>query len=116
MTSLALSGPNFLQGPVIAASVEGGRLVGTAGSKTARVEDGHLIEALGPSQPVCRTSESWRVSCSAENLPGSASDDQRQLPCPRPRCGGRMIIIETFTAGAQPTSLSAPMPIRIDTA
>ena len=42
-------------------------------------------------------------------------DDQRQLPCPCPRCGGRMIIIETFTAGMQPTSWPAPTPIRIDT-
>jgi hypothetical protein len=43
------------------------------------------------------------------------SDDQRQLPCPCPRCGGRMIIIETFAAGMQPTSCPAPTPIRVDT-
>jgi Putative transposase/Transposase zinc-binding domain len=42
-------------------------------------------------------------------------DDQRQLPCPCPRCGGRMMIIETFAAGMQPTSWPAPTPIRIDT-
>ena len=45
----------------------------------------------------------------------ATSDDQRQLPCPCPRCGGRMIIIETFAAGLQPTSWPAPTPIRIDT-
>jgi len=46
-----------------------------------------------------------------------APDDQRQLSCPCPRCGGRMIIIETFAAGMQPTSWPAPTPItiRIDT-
>jgi Putative transposase/Transposase zinc-binding domain len=32
----------------------------------------------------------------------ASSDDQRQLPCPCPRCGGRMIIIETFEPGCQP--------------
>jgi hypothetical protein len=47
----------------------------------------------------------------------ASSDDQRQLPCPCPRCGGRMIIIETFAAGMQPTSWPAPaqIKIRIDT-
>jgi hypothetical protein len=45
----------------------------------------------------------------------ASCDDQRQLPCPCPRCGGRMIIIETFAAGMQPTSWPAPTPIRIDT-
>jgi len=44
----------------------------------------------------------------------ASSDDQRQLPCPCPRCRGRMIIIETFAAGMQPTSSPAPTstPIR----
>jgi hypothetical protein len=44
-----------------------------------------------------------------------AADDPRVLPCPCPHCGGRMIIIETFLAGMQPTSSPAPTPIRIDT-
>jgi Putative transposase/Transposase zinc-binding domain len=44
-----------------------------------------------------------------------AADDPRVLPCPCPRCGGRMIIIETFVAGMQPTSWPVPSPIRIDT-
>ena len=43
------------------------------------------------------------------------ADDPRVLPCPCPRCGGRMIIIETFAAGMQPTSWPAATPIRIDT-
>jgi len=47
----------------------------------------------------------------------ASSDDWHQLPCPCPRCGGRMIIIETFAAGMQPTSCPAPAPtpIRLDT-
>jgi hypothetical protein len=45
----------------------------------------------------------------------TTSDDQRQLPCPCPRCGGRMIIIETFTAGMQPILWPALTPMRIDT-
>jgi hypothetical protein len=45
----------------------------------------------------------------------AAADDIRVLPCPCPRCGGRMIIIETFLPGMQPTSWPAPTPIRIDT-
>ena len=45
----------------------------------------------------------------------ASSDDQRQLPCPCPRCGGRLIIIETFAQGTQPTSWPPPTPIRIDT-
>jgi hypothetical protein len=43
------------------------------------------------------------------------ADDPRVLPCPCPRCGGRMLIIETFAEGAQPTSWPPPTPIRIDT-
>jgi hypothetical protein len=43
------------------------------------------------------------------------ADDTRVLPCPCPRCGGRMIIIETFAEGTQPTSWPAASPIRIDT-
>jgi hypothetical protein len=46
-----------------------------------------------------------------------AADDPRALRCPCPRCGSRLIIIETFAAGMQPTSWPAatPTPIRIDT-
>jgi len=44
-----------------------------------------------------------------------AADGSQVLPCPCPRCGGRLIIIETFAEGTQPTSWPAPTPIRIDT-
>jgi Putative transposase len=37
----------------------------------------------------------------------ASSDDQRQLPCSCPRCGGRMIIIETFEPGCQPLNRPA---------
>jgi hypothetical protein len=43
-----------------------------------------------------------------------AAEDPRVLPCPCPRCGGRMIIIETFLAGMQPTSWPVLSPIRIN--
>src|SRR5690348_4913412 len=46
-----------------------------------------------------------------ESVEEATCDDQRQLPCPCPRCGGRMIIIETFAMGMQPTSWPAPTPI-----
>jgi Putative transposase/Transposase zinc-binding domain len=47
----------------------------------------------------------------------TATDEQRVLPCPCPCCGGRMIIIETFARGCQPTHwpTSASQKIRIDT-
>jgi Putative transposase/Transposase zinc-binding domain len=44
-----------------------------------------------------------------------ADDESQVLPCPCPRCGGRLIIIETFAQGTQPTSWPAPNPTRIDT-
>jgi hypothetical protein len=50
----------------------------------------------------------------ADEEPGAA-DDPRVLPCPCPRCGGRMIIIETFAADMPPTSWPAAAAIRIDT-
>jgi putative transposase len=47
----------------------------------------------------------------------AAPDEPRVLPCPCPQCGGRMIVIEVFERGCQPTyrPTSAPMPIGIDT-
>jgi hypothetical protein len=43
----------------------------------------------------------------------TASDEPRVLPCPCPRCGGRMIVIEVFAPGCEPNY--RPAPIRIDT-
>jgi hypothetical protein len=46
-----------------------------------------------------------------------ATDQPRALPRPCPCCGGRMIIIETFARGCQPTCYRTPaaQEIRIDT-
>ena len=45
------------------------------------------------------------------------ADGQRVLPCPCPRCGGRMIVIEVFAHGCEPRwrPSQVPAPIRIDT-
>ena len=64
---------------------------------------------------IARLRELLRVPSVVEEAEEEATtDDQHHLPCPCPRCGGRMIIIETFAAGMQPTSWPAPTPIRID--
>lgn len=44
-------------------------------------------------------------------------DQPRTLPKPCPRCGGRMIIIETFARSCEPKRQPTPAPaeIRIDT-
>jgi hypothetical protein len=54
--------------------------------------------------------------------PAKEADDPKViepgvLPCPCPRCGGRMIIIEVFARGCEPRYRPAPVPplIRIDT-
>jgi hypothetical protein len=48
-----------------------------------------------------------------QEQPDIATDSLRMLPCPSPRCGGRMIVIETFAPGCEPRW--RPMPSRIDT-
>ena len=47
----------------------------------------------------------------------AAPDEPRVLPCPCPRCGGRMIVIEVFARSCEPTyrPTHAPTPIGIDT-
>jgi Putative transposase len=52
-----------------------------------------------------------------EQEKAAAPDEPRVLPCPCPRCGGRMIVIEVFERGCEPTyrPTSCPMPIGIDT-
>jgi putative transposase len=47
----------------------------------------------------------------------AAPDEPRALPCPCPRCGGRMIVIEVFARGWEPKyqRTHAPTPIGIDT-
>src|SRR4249919_864767 len=47
----------------------------------------------------------------------AALNEPHVLPCPCPRCGGQMIIIEVFAPGCEPKyrPAPAPTPIRIDT-
>ena len=48
-----------------------------------------------------------------QEQPDVAPDSPRVLPCPCPRCGARMIVIEVFARGCEPRW--RPTPIRIDT-
>jgi hypothetical protein len=52
-----------------------------------------------------------------EEKKAAAPDEPRVLPCPCPRCGGRMIVIEVFAKGAEPSCRQTPpsATIRIDT-
>ena len=52
-----------------------------------------------------------------EEKKAATPDEPRVLPCPCPRCGGRMIVIEVFAPGCEPRyrPTPAPTPIRIDT-
>ena len=52
-----------------------------------------------------------------EEQKAAAPDEPRVLPCPCPNCGGRMIVIEIFARGRDPTypATSAPTPVGIDT-
>ena len=47
----------------------------------------------------------------------AAPEEPRVLPCPCPRCGGRMLVIEIFARGCEPRyrPTAVPAPIRIDT-
>src|SRR5262245_2787476 len=49
--------------------------------------------------------------------PKTSADEPQASPHPCPRCGGRMIIIETFARGCQPSHQPTPVQptIRIDT-
>ena len=49
-----------------------------------------------------------------EEQKAAASDEPRVLPCPCFRCDGRMIVIEVFARGCEPTY--RPTPIRITSA
>jgi hypothetical protein len=48
-----------------------------------------------------------------QQQPDVAPGAPRVLPCPCPRCGARMIVIEVFAPGCEPSW--RPTPIRIDT-
>jgi hypothetical protein len=48
-----------------------------------------------------------------QKQPDITPDALRVLPCPCPRCGARMIVIEVFARGCEPRW--RPMPSRVDT-
>ena len=48
-----------------------------------------------------------------QKQPDITLDALRVLPCPCPRCGARMIVIEVFARGCEPRW--RPMPSRVDT-
>jgi hypothetical protein len=48
-----------------------------------------------------------------QKQPDITPDALRVLPCPCPRCGARMIVIEVFARRCEPSW--RPMPSRVDT-
>jgi hypothetical protein len=54
-----------------------------------------------------------RPAADPQKQPDVAPDTPRVLPCPCPRCGARMIVIEVFARGCEPRW--RPTPSRIDT-
>ncbi len=52
-----------------------------------------------------------------EEEKAAAPNEPRVLPCPCPRCSGRMLVIEVFARGCEPRyqPAPAPTPIGIDT-
>ena len=48
-----------------------------------------------------------------QKQPDITPDALRVLPCPCPRCGARMIVIEVFARGCEPSW--RPMPSTVDT-
>jgi len=53
-----------------------------------------------------------RLPATPQEQHGITTDTPRVLPCPCPRCGGRMIVIEVFARGCEPRW--RPMPSRVD--
>jgi hypothetical protein len=64
-------------------------------------------ELLGTAPPIVEPEQEKAVT----------PDELRVLPCPCPRCGGRMLVIEVFAKGCEPRwrPTPTPAPIRIDT-
>jgi len=64
-------------------------------------------ELLGAAPPVVEPEEEKAAT----------PEEPRVLPCPCPRCGARMLVIEVFAKGCEPRwrPTPAPKPIRIDT-
>ena len=75
-----------------------------SGNRAANIAQARKLLAM-PSHPI------------QPEAPEAAPDQPRVLPRPCPCCGGRMIIIEAFARGCEPTHqpTAAPAAIRIDT-
>jgi hypothetical protein len=75
------------------------------GNRAANIARARQLLAIPPRPKASETSEAM------------AADEPRVLPRPCPCCGGRMIIIETFARGREPSHRPAPsqLTIRIDT-
>jgi hypothetical protein len=75
-----------------------------SGNRAANIAQARKLLAM-PSRPI------------QPEAPEAAPDQPRVLPRPCPCCGGRMIIIEAFARGCEPTHqpTAAPAAIRIDT-
>src|SRR5258708_13246296 len=54
-----------------------------------------------------------RPAADPQKQPDVAPDTPRVLPCPCPRCGARMIVIEGFARGSEPRW--RPTPSRLNT-
>ena len=73
-----------------------------AGNRAANIARARQLLAM-PSRP------------KEPETPEATLDEPRVLPRPCPCCGGRMIIIETFARGCEPSPTPVPAAIRIDT-
>jgi hypothetical protein len=81
-----------------------------------RIRHYGLFASTNRAQSIARARALLKVAPPAadpQNHPDVAPDAPRVLPCPCPCCGARMIVIETFAPGCQPSW--RPTLIRIDT-
>ena len=91
--------------PLVMSQDETKRLLAVAANRAANIA--RARELLGATPSVVEPEE-HKVA---------ALNEPRVLPCPCPRCGGQIIIIEVFAPGCEPKyrPAPAPTPIRIDT-
>ena len=90
---------------------------GQVGSPT-RV--GGLLANANRAASIARARELLAVAppvVEPEKKAAAEPGEPRMLPCPCPRCGSRMIVIEVFARGETPRHRPSPKPapIRIDT-
>src|SRR3981189_2609969 len=81
-----------------------------------RIRHYGLFANANPAENIAKARALLNVAPPAgdpQEQPDIATDTPRVLPCPCPRCGGRMIVIEVFARGCEPRW--RPMPSRVDT-